>query len=442
MSILGRIASVGSWIKMHRSGSVVAAVTGAFVPVIDAFLDVWKILDKIRPIYGFPLWLAVALCVVGLAIVFALWFSGRPKCPAFWKKQSVKDWLKYALLGIMVLLFCALLSVIITSKVRDNKQKMFAECMRLEQKYLREGTHGLREFYEGNYGVAYDSLKLYRNADPVSACYYAEILYDGLWQGVEQHETTNAVRLLDSAASRQFYRAIYKMEDYYFRQKMEKEAMRYAEQYLLVSVKPTKAGDDTILREQTMRWIKLCAASYYRLFFYLVDNNHEVSELESVNKVFWSLLSNLQGERKANIEKYRADIRGARLLGKSSAQRKAKRLVKKFNYEPSIARLYVATLLDGQICDTCMIDEKKGAKAEEVLLNALRVTSERILVDSLATECEGEMLSLAIQLSDLYDKCGYGIESAEMDHLASVFKLKIVYEDYEKISRGEMSIIP
>lgn len=432
MSIVGRISSVGSWIKMHRTGSAVAAVTGALVPVIDAFWDVWKILDKIRPIYGFPLWLAVALCVVGLAIVFALWFSGRPKCPAFWKKQSVKDWLKYALLGIMVLLFCALLSVIITSKVRDNKQKMFAECMRLEQKYLREGTHGLREFYEGNYGVAYDSLKLYRNADPVSACYYAEILYDGLWQGVEQHETTNAIRLLDSAASHQFYRAIYKMEDYYFRQNMGKEAMRYAEQYLLVSVKPTKAGDDTILRDQTIRWTDLCFASYNYLYSYLVDNNHDVSEIENVNNVFWNLQSGSIGDKKAVLNKNYSDVRGAWFLGKrTSAKRMAKRLMRKYDYEPALTRLYVAILLDGQMCDTCKIDEKKVAKAEDVLLKALRVASERTLVDSLSSESEDEMKRLAMQLSELYDKCGYGIEAAEMDQLASVFELKKLYEGYE-----------
>ena len=429
---MGKITSLWPWIKTHRWGSIFATLTGASVPVIDAFFDVWKVLDKIRPIYGFPLWLAIALCVVGLAIVFALWFSGRPKCPAFWKKQSVKDWLKYALLGITVLIFCALLSVIITSKVRDNKQKMFAECMKLEQKYLKEGTHGLREFYEGNYGVAYDSLKLYRNADPVSACYYAEILYDGLWQGVEQHETTNAVRLLDSAASRQFYRAIYKMEDYYFRQNMEKEAIRYAEQYLLVSVKPTKAGDDTILRDQTKRWADLCFASYNYLYSYLVDNNHDVSEIENVNKVFWNLLSGLKGEKKATLNKNFADVRGAWLLGKrSSAKRKANRLMRKYNYEPAFTRLYVSILFDGQVCDTCKIDEKKVAKAENVMLKALRVASERLLVDSLVSESEDEMMRLAMQLSELYDKCGYGIEAAEMDQLVSGFELKKIYEGYE-----------
>ena len=418
------------WIKTHWKGSAIAAISGAAVPVIDAFFDVWKILDKIRPIYGFPIWLVVLLCILIIAIGFILWFSNKQKCPPFWKKQSVKDWLKYALLGIGVLLLCALLSMITTSITQKKNKKMFRECMMIEQQYLKDGTHGLREFYEGNYKAAYDSLKLYYHSDPVSACYYAEIIYDGLWLGVEQHETTNAVRLLDSAASHQFYRAIFKMEDYYYRQKMEKEAMRYAEQFFLVSEKPIKS-DDTILKEQTIRWLDLCFYSYNRLFWYLIDNNHDVSEIERINKVYWGLLPNLIGERKSLLMRDWCDVKGALYLGDKSAKRKAKRALRKYDYDPSFARLYATILLDGQLSDTCEVDMKKGAKAEAVLIEALRVASEKSLVDSQATENEDEIIRLALFLSELYDFYGYGIEAAEMDQLASGFELKKIYKSYE-----------
>ena len=132
MNVLEINKNKSMWIKTHWKGSAIAAISGAAVPVIDAFFDVWKILDKIRPIYGFPIWLVVLLCILIIAIGFILWFSNKQKCPPFWKKQSVKDWLKYALLGIGVLLLCALLSMITTSITQKKNKKMFRECMMIE----------------------------------------------------------------------------------------------------------------------------------------------------------------------------------------------------------------------------------------------------------------------------------------------------------------------
>ena len=435
-----RVSNPLKWIKSHWAGSALSIVTGVTIPILDVFVDIWATLGKIRPINGFPLWLIIligCLLVIGLS---ALLISRKLGKPAFLLKENVRTWVKYSILAFAMLLAGVFVSVLNTSVKNKNDRRMFKDCLALEAQYLNEGTHGLREFYNKDYGAAYDSLKIYCNSDPVSACYYAEIIFDGLWKGVEQHETTNAIRLIDSSANLQFYRAIFKMEDYYYRQNMGKEAMQYAEQLLRVSSLYKKQETDTTNSTAAMQshlWSGYCGESLTRIMDYCIANEYDRNEIKKIVSFYYTYLSRAGiGNKKLLdiLHEQKNILIDWRLGYKKSAERQAKRFVRKHPGESIPARLYASILLnfDDVISHT---DTLRIQKAEMVLIEALKTMSQKALSDPYPELNETEMLNVASYLTLLYDSTGYWVEAAEMDHLATAYMLINKYRAYETANK-------
>jgi hypothetical protein len=428
------------WIKTHWTGSILSFVTGISIPVLDLFVDIWDVLGKIRPIDGFPLWLIIIVTCLLVIELVALLISGKLNKPAFLLKENIRSWIKYSIIALVMLLSGILVSGLNTLVKNKHDKQLFEECMDLEAKYFNDGSHGLREFYARDYGAAYDSLKIYCNSDPVSACYYAEIIFDGLWKGVEQHETTNAIRLLDSAANLQFYRAIFKMEDYYYRQNMKEEAMQYAEQLLRVSshCDPREIfPSDSAAKMQVELWSSYCGESYTRLLDYYIENSRDRDDLRNINDIYYHYAEKvleLDNEFVATRHEYR-DIWVEWQLGyRSSAERQAKRAVKKYPGNPLLARLYASILVNfNNISSTT--DSLRLQEAEKVLVEALKGTSQRALSDPYPDMNEQEMYNVSWMLSELYDSTGYWMEAAEMEHLATAYMLMNKYRAYETKSK-------
>ena len=422
------------WIKTHWVSSF-PILAGATIPIADSFLNIWAILGKVKPISGFPLWLILVMGSFVIVTSLALLFTRKKVKPTLLVKENSRDWIKYATYSFATLLAGVLVANVNTYIANRNNLRMFENYISIERQYLTEGTHGLKEYYEGNYKAAYDSLRLYCNSDPVSACYYAEMIFDGYVYGVEQHETTNAIRLMEAAASRNFYRAMFKMQDYYYRQDMKKEAMNYAELLLKRSHELEVNKDekrDSVYYEQLCRLEDYCTISHGRFVSYLVQNNYDESDIEETNKWYWNYMKVMIGDKTAKISEDTWNVWGAWRLGDKSAEDKALYLAKKYRGEAMPARLYADILLDNPTGELSKVEPSRIQTAEKYLIYALKGTSYHIQRKPLSEVDRNEMIYLASYLSELYDSTGYRIEAAEMNHLVSGLKLTEKYLEYEK----------
>lgn len=420
--------------KLRWLGSVISVVAGVTFPIIDMFVDIWSVLGKIRPLSGFPTWLLILLGSICLLVIVALIVSKKLQKPQFLTKKNVREWLRYAVWAIVGLFAGILLSSIITTITNKKNAQKFEECIELEQKYIKDGTHGLREFYAGDFGAAYDSLKLYCNTDPVAACYYGEIIFDGLWKGVEQHETTNALRLIDSSAHRQFYRAIFKMEDYYYRQNIMDEAIKYAEQYLRVSsihkVRPSIKSNDSITI-----WSNCLNISFDRLLSYYIVKKDRQSARE-ISNIYYSCFKDDIDEESLDVLHQQKNIIADWQMGyHKAAEKSVKKLAKKYPGNPQVAILYTDIILGGDIKKIKDSDIKKTQQVEKVLIDALKNASQNSLTTQFPLQNESAMKQIAWYLSEIYDSTGYWMEAAEMEHLATSFDLINKYRNYETTNK-------
>lgn len=423
------------WVKDNKFKTAVPACWSVLIPVVDSFLNYWTILGKIKPLSGFPLWLIITMSVSFVLIVLVLSLPSIVMKLRIRINEDLHGWLQFAEVNLFFIL-CGI--GICNIKIFFANQKNYREfnnLIKVERQYITDGTHGLKEYYQGKYAIALDSLKLYCESDPVSACYYAELIYDGYIKGTEQHETENAIRLLQYASKKNFYRAIFKLHDYYYREELQDEACNYAEQLLKCSSGVDKnlfISNDSITIQQIALLDEYCTKSFRRLIKDLVQNEHSESDINEANKWYKNFVALKVGKKEADIIEESWKVWSKWKMEDRSAKDAAKKLVSKYPGEAVPACLYADVVLFDKNEKMINKDISDLQDVEKVLISSLRYTTAKAKEDSLSHEKSHDIQMVARYLTELYDSTGYTIEAAEMSHLVDGLEIIEKYRSYEK----------
>ncbi len=429
------ILPIWEWVKDNKLKTTVPACWSILIPVVDNFLNIWTTLGKIKPLSGFPTWLIISISILFFLTILVLALPTIIKKMHLQISEVLRGWLQFAAVNFFFIL-CGI--GICNIKIFFDNHKNYREfnkLIKIERQYIADGTHGLKEYYQGNYSVALDSLKLYCESDPVSACYYAELIYDGYTNGSEQYQTENALRLLQYSADKNFYRAIFKLHDYYYREELLKEAGNYAEQLLKCSSgceKKLFKSNDSITIQQTSLLDEYCTKSFRRLITYLVQNNHSESDIKEANKWYKNFIALKIGKKEADILEESWKVWSKWKLEDSSAKDDAKKLVSKYPGEVVPACLYADVILFDKNEKMTNKNISDIQDVEKVLLRSLRYTTAKAKEDSLSYTSSHDIMMVARYLTEIYDSTGYTIEAAEMSQLLDGLEIIEKYRGYEK----------
>ena len=372
---------------------------------------------------------ALCLILVALYIIILMGISkGSPRI--MWQKIKSKSIHHVAISLILCSFLGTGIMKIVDARTTYELQEETYKHYCAEKTYIKNGTKGLREFHEGRYLAALDSLRLYADTSAVAAYYYGLILYNGY--NVEPDYITG-LKYIELAAQQHYFRAVYELLQYNIKLGNSEAVLKYAEMYLSARLThfmafPDEIGKDIEIGPELDYW-NFEINCYNNIYSYYAAIKPDLSMLLHWIGVFHEPYINQKDNIYWEKKKIENTALAYWLTGHcAKGSNIMKRLVKKY---PEDARLHTEY---GKMLINCPSPEhiinmeelsfSKIQKAEKHFLEGLKLASKNYNIN--------QQFICAKYLEKLYRATGYLDDAKQMNHLSSDLSINMYYEELSK----------